>query len=246
LHGRGITPHHPPLRIGILKVNPPSAHCGGLERSIPETAMNMRVPASYPISTGGLAGCRKAAVRARHVTRLLLVLSAALLVAQSLFIARQVDVDTVMPALLVLTCATALLLATLFQFHDLRKAAAVLENAAHPAADATRQGNVWDEERLGELFAAVGAEGLRDLLRLFHADVPAAMAELSRAIDARDAGTLDSTLHALEGAAANLGLASVAALADSLRQAGIERSIPDRLAAEIARAGIIPDIKKAA
>lgn len=109
-----------------------------------------------------------------------------------------------------------------------------------------QQGQVWNEERLNELLAAVGEDGMRDLLRLFHADVPPALADLSRAVAARDAAAVDRTLHALKGAAANLGLAAVAALAESLRRAEIDRSMPDRLAAEIGRAGIIPDIKKAA
>ena len=119
---------------------------------------------------------------------------------------------------------------------------------AVPLARATlqRPAAIWDGERLDELLSAVGEEGLRDLLRLFQADVPTLLSELSRAVAACDAAAVDGALHGLKGAAANLGLASIASLAENLRQAGVDRAIPERVAAEIARVGALPEIKKAA
>jgi len=105
---------------------------------------------------------------------------------------------------------------------------------------------VWDEQRVGELLAAVGEEGLRDLLRLFQADVPALLSDLEKAGAAGDAAAADRALHAAKGAAANLGLVSVAALAESLRCVPPEPSVAERLAAEIARVGVLPITKTAA
>ena len=105
---------------------------------------------------------------------------------------------------------------------------------------------VWDEQRVGELLAAVGEEGLRDLLRLFQADVPALLSDLEKAGAAGDAAAADRALHSAKGAAANLGLISVAALAESLRCVPPEPSVAERLAAEIARVGVLPITKTAA
>ena len=117
---------------------------------------------------------------------------------------------------------------------------------APAAAPAARRAEPWDAQRLEELFAAVGEDGLRDLLRLFLADVPALLSQLARAVDADDADGVDQALHTIKGAAANLGLASLAALSESLRRAEIDHTVTERLAAEIARIGALPDIKKAA
>lgn len=117
-----------------------------------------------------------------------------------------------------------------------------------PLARATvqRPAAIWDGERLDELLSAVGEEGLRDLLRLFQADVPSLLSELSRAVTACDTVAVDRALHGLKGAAANLGLTSIASLAENLRHAGVDHAIPERVAAEIARVRALPEIKKAA
>ena len=60
------------------------------------------------------------------------------------------------------------------------------------------------------------------------------------------AEAVDRALHGLKGAAANLGLTSIASLAENLRHAGVDHAIPERVAAEIARVRALPDLKKAA
>jgi len=135
---------------------------------------------------------------------------------------------------------------TLARLRDLIAEVGRSIGAVSSGAASLHSGEVWDAGRLDELLAAVGEEGLRDLLRLFQADVPLLLSDLGRAVTARDQRGVDAALHALKGAAANLGLASVAALAQSLRQAAIDQTIPERIAAEISRIGVLPDLKKAA
>lgn len=103
----------------------------------------------------------------------------------------------------------------------------------------------WNPARLGELAAAVGEDGLCDLLRLFHADARLALTEVTRAVAEGDAESVTRTLDALEGAAANLGFASLAALAGTLSRAELGPVIPCRLAIEIARAADLPVTKTA-
>ncbi|MFN4142989.1 ATP-binding protein [Aestuariivirga sp.] len=117
---------------------------------------------------------------------------------------------------------------------------------SHPLAGDAAVPEVWDEERLTELVYAVGEDGLKDLLRLFRADVPILLEQLNQAVCRRDAEAIDQALHALKGAAANLGLSGVASLAQALRHAEIDSSVPGRLAAEIARIDVIPQFRKAA
>jgi HPt (histidine-containing phosphotransfer) domain-containing protein len=114
-----------------------------------------------------------------------------------------------------------------------------------PAIDASSRTTpecaaVWDEARLNSLRADVGDDGLEDLIRLFHADMPFLMARLNAAIAARDAETVDRALAALRGAASHLGLKSLAALTVQLRGTALDLSIHDRLIAELARARDIP------
>jgi hypothetical protein len=104
----------------------------------------------------------------------------------------------------------------------------------------------WSPDRLGELAAAVGEDGLCDLLQLFHADARLALAEVTRAVADGDARTMVRTLDALKGAAANLGFASLAALAGTLSRAEPGPAIPCRLAVEIARAARLPATRRPA
>ena len=98
----------------------------------------------------------------------------------------------------------------------------------------------WSPARLGELAAAVGEDGLCDLLQLFHADARLALADVTRAVAEGDVQSAVRALDALKGAAANLGFASLAALAGTLSRAELSPAIPCRLAVEIARAATLP------
>ncbi|WP_421694334.1 Hpt domain-containing protein [Aestuariivirga sp.] len=102
---------------------------------------------------------------------------------------------------------------------------------------------VWDQHRLKGLLSDVGTSGVKDLLRLFQADMPHLISEISCALTNGDAGAAEIGLAAIEGAAANLGLAAVAAVAGHFRQRPLDPSIPQRLAQEIARATCIPPTK---
>lgn len=199
----------------------------------------------------------RALKRAARATRPLLAFSAALLAVQAAVSASEADPGGGAVALALLSCATAILLFLVTrQLYRLRSAARTLEEAmaaacaadAPPAALAWAQpaGQLWNETRLAELSSELGADGLRDLLRLFQADAPHVLAQLSRAVAAGDEASARRTLDALRDAASGLGLASVAALADAALGGGIEPSLPARLAAEIALAGTLPHIKKAA
>jgi hypothetical protein len=98
----------------------------------------------------------------------------------------------------------------------------------------------WNPDRLGEIAAAVGEDGLCDLLQLFHADARLALAEVTRAVADGDAVAVAHTLDALKGAAANLGFASLATLAGTLSRVELGPAIPCRLSVEIARAATLP------
>lgn len=99
---------------------------------------------------------------------------------------------------------------------------------------------VWDEARIMTLCRDVGPEGVDDLLRLFHADMPFLLARLNASLAAHDGETVDRVLAALRGAAGRLGLKSVEALAASLRTDPLDQAIGAQLAAELARARAFP------
>lgn len=105
---------------------------------------------------------------------------------------------------------------------------------------------VWDGPRLAGLYNELGESGLKDLLRLFHADMPFLIGEISSAIAAADAATAEHGLAAIHGAASNLGLAALSAFAMSFRQRPLEAAIPARLTQELARARFVPPHKTAA
>ena len=64
---------------------------------------------------------------------------------------------------------------------------AMMTDALHGADAPFVRPDVWDAQRLASLLADVGEAGLRDILRLFLADVPFLQAQLARAIAAGDA-----------------------------------------------------------
>ena len=93
----------------------------------------------------------------------------------------------------------------------------------------------WDGERIDELVLAVGEDGLRELIDMFVAEMPLLLRQVMAAAESHDAGQMDHALHAMKGAAANLGLTSIAMLAQTLRQEPAEATTHDRLAAELSR-----------
>ena len=111
---------------------------------------------------------------------------------------------------------------------------------APPGADAPPpHADVWDAQRLASLLADVGETGLRDILRLFLADLPHLQAQLARAIAGNDeaAALLDS--------AEALGLAALASLVRGLRADPLAVGNRDLLAEEAARIRFVPSLKQA-
>lgn len=104
---------------------------------------------------------------------------------------------------------------------------------------------VWDAERLAELVADVGEAGVRDLLRLFQADMAMLMNQLAKATAAGDQALGRQLLAMAQDAAADLGLAALASLARDLCNSGADAAIPDLLATELARVRFVPPLKRA-
>ena len=74
------------------------------------------------------------------------------------------------------------------------------------------------EERRAELVAILGEDAFSALLGSFFTDAALLVKEAREALEAHDKTGLDRTLHSLKGAAANLGLPSVAARSQDLRE----------------------------
>ncbi|MFK0335350.1 ATP-binding protein [Rhizobium sp. NPDC090275] len=74
------------------------------------------------------------------------------------------------------------------------------------------------EERRAELVAILGEDAFSALLGSFFADATQLIKDAREALAAHDKVALDRTLHSLKGAAANLGLPSVAARSQDLRE----------------------------
>jgi signal transduction histidine kinase/CheY-like chemotaxis protein/HPt (histidine-containing phosphotransfer) domain-containing protein len=70
----------------------------------------------------------------------------------------------------------------------------------------------------------------RELLRLFRADFPPALAELRRAVAEGNGARVKSSAHGLKGAAANLGARGLAALCSELEKRGREGKLDDAAA----------------
>lgn len=119
---------------------------------------------------------------------------------------------------------------------------------AHAFTDAdppSARPDLWDAQRLASLLADVGEAGLRDLLRLFMADVPSLQTQFAAAVAARDAYAATGMLALLLDSAEALGLSALAALARDLRAAPLEPDGPDRVALEVARIRVVPSLKHA-
>ena len=105
--------------------------------------------------------------------------------------------------------------------------------------------DIWDAERLASLLADVGETGLRDLLRLFMADVPYLQAKYAAAVAAADASAAAAVLALVLDSAEALGLAALAALARELRANPLAGDGGIRLADEAARIRFVPSLKHA-
>jgi two-component system, sensor histidine kinase len=74
--------------------------------------------------------------------------------------------------------------------------------------------------RVRELQAAVGEDGVRELLEDFLADAPRVLREIQHSMSTQDSSGLERGLHNLKGAAANLGFDRLASLAQTCRHGG--------------------------
>lgn len=118
-------------------------------------------------------------------------------------------------------------------------------NAFTPPDPASNPPEVWDAQRLASLLADVGETGLRDILRLFLADLPYLQGQFAEAIAT---GRRDATLAILAlilDSAQALGLAALAALIRNLREDPMAPANVDRLAQEAARIRFVPSLKQA-
>ena len=105
--------------------------------------------------------------------------------------------------------------------------------------------DVWDEQRLASLLADVGEAGLRDILRLFMADVPFLQSRLAAAIATGNEREARSVLGLALDSAEALGLAALAAVVRSARNDPLDAGNPDLLAQEVARIRFVPSLKHA-
>jgi hypothetical protein len=105
--------------------------------------------------------------------------------------------------------------------------------------------DVWDAQRLASLLGDVGEAGLRDILRLFLADVPFLQAQLAKAIAAGDARAALQVLAIVQDSAEALGLAALASMVRDFHGAPLTAAIPDLLAQETARIRFVPTLKHA-
>jgi HPt (histidine-containing phosphotransfer) domain-containing protein len=105
--------------------------------------------------------------------------------------------------------------------------------------------DVWDAERLASLITDVGESGLRDILRLFLADMPFLHAQLATAIAAGDETAARAALSQVLDSAEALGLSALACVVRSQREAPLAQGHPDQLALEIARIRYVPSLKHA-
>jgi len=112
-------------------------------------------------------------------------------------------------------------------------------------ADALPRPEVWDAQRLASLLADVGEVGLRDILRLFMAEMPWLQRQLAEAIAGGRPKAALAILALVQDSAETLGLAAMAALVRSLRSAPLAPGIPELLAQEAARIRYVPSLKHA-
>jgi hypothetical protein len=119
-------------------------------------------------------------------------------------------------------------------------ALAMTQDEARPALP-----DVWDETRLSELLDDVGDAGLRDLLRLFQADMGFLLEQLARAIEAGDSAAAGRLLGMARDAAEALGLCALSALLRDLRSRPADNSFPGLVARELSRIRFVPSPKRA-
>lgn len=118
----------------------------------------------------------------------------------------------------------------------------------HPSPEAVAppaRPDVWDAERLASLLADVGEAGLRDILRLFLADLPYLEAQLAAATAAQNEAGALQVLSLLQDSAEALGLAALASLVRELRADPLAPANRNRLAEETARIRFVPSLKQA-
>lgn len=85
----------------------------------------------------------------------------------------------------------------------------------HDSGDATAppaSAAVRDQRRLANLLADVGEAGLRNILRLFMADMPLLQAQPAEAVASGNDATARRVLSSVHDSAAGLGLSALAAL----------------------------------
>lgn len=119
---------------------------------------------------------------------------------------------------------------------------------AHAFTDdepASAQPDVWDAQRLASLIADVGEAGLRDILRLFMADMPFLQAQLAAACAAGNESGARAVLAVVQDSAEALGLAALAARVRRQRDDPLAPGNPDILAQEVARIRFVPNLKHA-
>lgn len=104
---------------------------------------------------------------------------------------------------------------------------------------------VWDAQRLATLLADVGETGLRDILRLFQADLPYLQAHFAAAVAAHDETGALQVLALLQDSAETLGLAALGSLARELRADPLAPGNRERLVEEASRIRFIPTLKQA-
>ena len=113
------------------------------------------------------------------------------------------------------------------------------EDPASPRHD------VWDADRLASLIADVGEVGLRDILRLFMADLPFLQSELAAAITSGNEAAARSVLAVVQDSAEALGLAALGSLVRELREDPLDKANAGLLAQEAARIRFVPTLKHA-
>jgi len=105
--------------------------------------------------------------------------------------------------------------------------------------------DVWDAQRLARLIADVGEAGLRDLLRLFMADLPLLQQQFAIATSAGDAVAAKAILAVVQDSAAALGLAALNQLARHLADDPLAPGGAGLLLQETARIRFVPALKHA-
>lgn len=105
--------------------------------------------------------------------------------------------------------------------------------------------DIWDDRRLAALIDELGETQLRDLVRLFQADLAFLLRQFSAAIAAGNGPAAERVLATIRDAAVNLGLHGLSAAAQGLRGQPPDPAFPAMLAQEAARIRFVPALKRA-